>query len=99
MEPLTLYVSMPVWWYRWDRPNRVFDRMNQSGRFLIDSPLLAQFTPHKAMWTSYMNLGQMPAKIACAGQRPFEQNDRVIFCLQLDSLVRGVLPRNLYDPF
>jgi len=40
-EPLTLYVSMPVWWYRWDSPNRVFDRMNQSGRFTIDSPLLA----------------------------------------------------------
>jgi hypothetical protein len=89
---------MPVWWYRWDKQNPVYQDLLQRGSFSIHVPLLAQFNPYRQLWTSYMNLGQEPPLIACPHKRPTRENHHTIFCLTFTS-IRGVLPRNLYDPF
>jgi hypothetical protein len=73
-QPVTLYVQMPVWWYRWDKPNPVYDSLSQRGRFSVNVPLIAQFNPHRQLWTSYMNMGQEPPLIACHGTRPVREN-------------------------
>jgi len=97
-QPLTLYVQMPVWWYRWDKPNPVYGDLMQTGRFTIDVPLLAEFSPHRQLWTSYMNLGQEPPLIACAGTRPVRENHRTIFCLTFTT-IRGIMPTQVLIPF
>ena len=95
---MTLYVQVPVWWYAQDKPNPVYAMLSQKGRFVVDVPLIAQFTPDRQLWRSYMNLGQEPPLIACAGKRPVRENHRTIFCLTFVS-IRGILPRHLTDPF
>jgi hypothetical protein len=79
--PLTLYVSMPVWWYKWDRPNRVYDSLYQTGHFVVDVPLVAEFSPRRPLYESYTNVGQLPGLIACKDRRPVREHRRTIFCM------------------
>lgn len=73
-HPVTLYVQVPPVWFRWDKPNPVFQLLMQTGRFIVDVPLIAHFNPHRFLWTSYMNIEQKPPMIACEGKRPFREN-------------------------